>query len=76
MLLRDIREQTGKLLELIDFFPQPVPTLNLNGKVRTSSLYGSFISITMLLVLIVYADYKLAILISRKNPIVSFFVQE
>ena len=30
----------------------------------------------MLLVLVVYADYKLAILISRKNPIVSFFVQE
>ena len=76
MFCQELQRQSEKLLEHLDFFKQPIPTLNLNGKVRTSTLIGSFISLSMLLVLAVYADYKLAILISRKNPIVSFFVEE
>ena len=65
MSWQSISRQTGKLLEQADFFKQPIPGLNLNGKVKTSTICGSLISLSMLLVLLVYADYKLNILISR-----------
>ena len=76
MFCKELQKPSEKLLEHLDFFKQPIPTLNLDGKARTSTLIGTFISFSMLMVLAVYADYKLAILISRKNPIVSFFVEE
>ena len=60
----------------MDFFKQPIPTVNLNGKVKTSTLYGSLISIAMMVVLLVYADFKMTILVNRHNPLVSFFVEE
>ena len=65
MLLKDIRRTTRGLLEQLDFFKQPIPTLYLKGKVKASSLYGSIISIMMLIVFVVYADFKLTILINR-----------
>ena len=53
-----------------------MPSLNLDGKVKTSTVYGSLISITMVCVLAIYADYKLAILIRRENANVSDFIEE
>ena len=76
MFWHSVGWQTGKFLELADFFKQPIPGLNLNGKVKNSTICGSLISISMLLVLAVYADYKLKILVNRQHANVSDFVQE
>ena len=75
-LRTDISKQFAALLRGVDIFKRPVPTLNLNGKTKIPTIYGSCISILMLLVLFVYADFKLRILISRQNPQVTSSVEE
>ena len=75
-LRTDFSKQFAALLRSVDIFKQPVPTLNLNGKTKIPTIYGSCISILLLLVLFVYADFKLRILISRQNPQVTSSVEE
>ena len=76
MAFNGILQSSKKLLEQVDFFKQPIPLVNLNGKVKTSTMYGSLISIAMVAVLCVYANFKFNILVNRQNPLVSFFVEE
>ena len=76
MAFNGILQSSKKLLEQVDFFKQPIPLVNLNGKVKTSTMYGSLISIAMVVVLCVYANFKFSILVNRQNPLVSFFVEE
>ena len=65
MVCKELQKPSEKLLEHLDFFKQPIPTLNFEGKDKASSIYGSCLSIIMVLVFVVYADFKLSILINR-----------
>ena len=64
-LRKDVSKQFTALLRTADIFKQPVPSLNLSGKTKIPTIYGSCVSIILVLVLFVYADFKMGILISR-----------
>ena len=65
MVFRDIARQSREFMKHVDIFKQPVPTLTLNGKTRISTIYGQLTSIVLVCVILLYADFKLSILVSR-----------
>ena len=52
-----------------------MPNFNLRGKSRISSIVGSILSALVFLIVIFYGANRLSLLIERRNPTISSFVQ-
>lgn len=58
----------NKTIDKIDFFSKPIPTFNMRGKKKIPSLAGGFLSISVVMVVLLYATVKLSHLLTRHNP--------
>ena len=62
----EAEEQFG-LLKNLDLFPKSLPSFNLQGKHRIRTLWGSVISVLIVLVTILFASIKLQQLLLHEN---------
>ena len=50
--------------------------LNLRGKARVPSMCGGLMTVLIITVMTVYSLFKLELLVSRRNPNVSTYLEE
>ena len=62
-------------LASIDFFQRDLPGLNIRGKKTISSLAGSILSLSVLLITLFYAANKFSHLLKKSNPSISSFTE-
>ena len=61
-------------LAALDFFPIPIPSFNIRGRTKVSSILGSVLSAIVLLVVLFYGAGKFRHLLERSNPTISTFI--
>ena len=69
-----IRHRTSQVSATIrswDFFKQPIPGFNIEGKVDAGTLLGSLISVCLILLMLLYGTFKFDILVHRLNPTIT-----
>ena len=62
-----------RIMQRFDMFYAAVPTLNLSGKTRVTTLLGGCASIFLMTLLFLFALLKLEHLVTRKNPTITVF---
>ena len=55
----------------MDFFKEPIPGFNIEGRVGVGTLLGSLISIILTIVMFLYGGMKFDILVNRLNPTIT-----
>ena len=71
-----LRRQLNKNLHRLDLFKEELPMLNLKGKARVPSMCGGLMTILIITVMTIYSLFKLELLVSRRNPNVSTYLEE
>ena len=66
--IRHRASQISGAIRLLDFFKQPVPSFNIEGKESEGTLLGSMITISLIIVMFLYGMLKFDILVNRLNP--------
>ena len=59
------------MLKNLDLFPRSLPSFNLQGKHSIRTLWGSLITVLIVLVTILFASIKLQQLLLHENPTVN-----
>ena len=64
------------LLKRVDFFKRDLPTFNLRGQSKISTIYGGIATVMLATIMLLYAGIKLKMLANRENPNISKFTEE
>ena len=68
--------RTAAFLYKFDMFAAPAPSFNIRGKTQVTTLVGSFISLAVMTLTMLFAFLKLQFMLLRKNPNVMMFEDE
>ena len=67
--IRRRASQVNVLFSSFDFFKEPIPGFNIEGRTRgVGTLIGSLLSISLVIVMILYGGIKFNILVNRLKP--------
>ena len=55
----------------LDLFQQPIPGFNIKGKTSEGTFLGSLVSISLIVVMILYGAIKFNVLTNRVNPTIT-----
>ena len=69
--IRHRANQVSDTIRSLDLFQQPIPGFNIKGKTSEGTLLGSLVSISLIVVMILYGAIKFDILTNRVNPTIS-----
>ena len=64
--------QVSDAIRSLDLFQQPIPGFNIKGKTSEGTYLGSLVSISLIVVMILYGAIKFNILANRVNPTITF----
>ena len=76
MSFKNILSSTSAFFEKFDMFAAPVPNFNVRGRTEVKTLVGSFMSIGIMTLTMMFALLKLQFMLLRKSPVVSSFIDE
>ena len=66
--IRHRASQFSDTIRSLDFFQQPIPGFNIEGKASEGTLLGTLISVGLIIVMFLYGALKFNILVHRVNP--------
>ena len=66
--IRRRARSVGDTFLSFDFFQEPIPGFNIEGRTTVGTLIGSLLSISLVIVMTLYGEIKFDILVNRLNP--------
>ena len=66
--IRRQASQVSGFIRSLDFFKEPIPGFNIEGRAGVGSLLGSSIAVGLIIVMFLYGAIKFIILVNRVNP--------
>ena len=69
--IRRQASQVSGFITSFDFFKKPIPGFNIEGRAGVGTLLGSLISISLVIVMLLYGSTKFDILVNRLNPTIT-----
>ena len=69
--IRRQASQVSGFITSLDLFKEPIPGFNIEGRAGVGTLIGSLLSISLIIVMILYGGIKFDILVNRVKPSIS-----
>ena len=67
---------TGEVFKKIDAFGSPLPSFNIKGKERITTIVGGFCTLMLFLTIFCYGLLKFSNLITKPSPIINSYLTE
>ena len=69
--IRRQASQVSGFIRSLDFFKEPIPGFNIEGRAGVGSLLGIVISVSLVIIMSLYGSMKFDVLVNRVNPTIT-----
>ena len=76
MSKQSLQNATATFFYKFDMFAAPVPVFNIRGQTEVRTFVGSFMSVSLMMVTILFAIQKLQVMLLRKRPDIIVFTDD